>query len=328
MALQLDPELAALRERIRHSASHVMADIVRQMYPEAKLAIGPPTDDGFYYDFMVPEPFKDEDLEEIERRMRDVIAQDHTFVYKEYPRDEALAINKEEPLKLEIINEIPEEKAISTYRHGDFEDLCAGPHVKSTGKIPAFKLLNVAGAYWRGDEHRPMLQRIYGTAFESEEALEEHLHRLEEAKRRDHRRLGEELQLFTFIREVGRGLPLWLPNGTIIREELEKWAKETELKWGYQRIATPHIARGELYHISGHLPYYDEDMYPPIDIEGEIWLLDDASSSDTVAFVGIQTGLSLTSGIGTTTAPEVPSMLLSASKSITSLLTAPPSTTA
>ena len=193
MILKQDSDIAELRGRIRHSAAHIMADAVTQLYPDIKLAIGPPTDDGFYYDFLAPEPFRDEDLKRIERRMRGVIARDLPFEYREYPRDEALQLHSEEPLKLEVINEIPEDEAISTYRHGKFEDLCAGPHVESTSKIPAFKLLSVAGAYWRGDENRPMLQRIYGTAFESQEALDEHLHRLQEARRRDHRLLGKEL---------------------------------------------------------------------------------------------------------------------------------------
>ncbi|MCH8827012.1 MAG: threonine--tRNA ligase, partial [Chloroflexi bacterium] len=173
MTLRLDPEIAELRSRIRHSAAHVMADVVTKMYPDAKLAIGPPTDDGFYYDFMVAEPFKEEDLEAIEAKMREVIKRDHAFEYAEYAREEMLEKNANEPLKLEIINQIPADETISTYTHGDFEDLCVGPHVESTGKIPAFKLLSVAGAYWRGDEKRPMLKRLYRPAFETEEALDE-----------------------------------------------------------------------------------------------------------------------------------------------------------
>ena len=170
MALKQDSDLADLRERIRHSAAHVMADVVTRMFPEARLAIGPPTEDGFYYDFLSPEPFSDTDLEKIEASMREVIAEDLSFELHEYGREEALALNSDEPLKLEIIREIPEGEEITTYSHGEFEDLCAGPHVPSTGQIPAFKLLSVAGAYWRGDEKREMLQRIYGTAFESKEA--------------------------------------------------------------------------------------------------------------------------------------------------------------
>ena len=173
-----DQDLSDLRRRIRHSAAHVMADVVTKMFPGVKLAIGPPTDDGFYYDFDLTQPFTTDDLEAIERQMKEVMATDLPFEYREYPRDAALELHAEEPFKLEVIQEIPEDEAISTYRHGEFEDLCAGPHVESTGKIPAFKLLSVAGAYWRGDEHRPMLQRIYGTAFESQQALDEHLERL------------------------------------------------------------------------------------------------------------------------------------------------------
>ena len=266
-------DLVELRRRIRHSAAHVMADVVTRMFPGTRLAIGPPTEDGFYYDFDAPEPFSDDDLERIEGRMKEVIARDFSFELQEYPRDEALEMHSDEPMKLEIIGEIPEGESITTYRHGQFEDLCAGPHVESTGRIPAFKLLSVAGAYWRGDEGRQMLQRVYGTAFESQEALDEHLRRLEEAKLRDHRKLGEELGIFTFNDAVGRGLPLWLPAGTTIREELENWAKETERKWGYERIVTPHLSRSDLFYISGHLPYYQDDMYAPIDIEGEEYYL-------------------------------------------------------
>ena len=188
-------ELKNLREKIRHSTAHVMADVVTQLYPEAKLAIGPPTEDGFYYDFMVDTPFSDEDLKKIEAAMKKVISKDLPFIYAEYTREQISVMNQSEPLKLEVISGIPEQEVISTYSHGEFEDLCAGPHVESTGKIPAFKLLTVAGAYWRGDENRQMLQRIYGTAFESQDTLDEHLSRLKEAQRRDHRTLGKELDL-------------------------------------------------------------------------------------------------------------------------------------
>ena len=217
MTLKRHPETADLRQRIRHSTAHVMADVVTRMFPEAKLAIGPPTEEGFYYDFLVEEPFKEDDLDRIESRMREVIERDLPFEYAAHSRDEAVAMNADEPLKLEIIEDIPSGEAITTYRHGDFEDLCAGPHVESTGAIPAFKLLNVAGAYWRGDESRPMLQRIYGTAFESQEALDEHLGRLEEAKRRDHRTLGRELDLFSVHEETGPGLIIWHPKGSRVR---------------------------------------------------------------------------------------------------------------
>ncbi len=273
MALKQDSDIADLRERIRHSTAHVMADVVTQMFPDIKLAIGPPTEDGFYYDFLTPEPFRDEDLERIESRMKEVIARDLTFEYSEYPRDEALALNADEPLKLEIIGEIPEDEPISTYRHGEFEDLCAGPHVESTGKIPAFKLLSVAGAYWRGDEKRAMLQRIYGTAFESQDALDEHLHRLEEARRRDHRLLGRELDLFSVHDETGPGLIIWHPKGSRLRGIIEDFWKQEHYKAGYDLVYTPHIGRSTLWETSGHLDFYQENMYAAMDMDGQDYYL-------------------------------------------------------
>ena len=200
-----DSDLIELRQRIRHSTAHVMADVATRMFPDVKLALGPPTDDGFYYDFLTPRPFTDDDLQEIERHMAEVIARDLTFEHREYSRSDARAMNADNHLKLEIIDGIPEDEAITTYGHGDFEDLCGGPHVESTGRIPAFKLLSVAGSYWRGDENRDRLQRIYGTAFESDEALEEHLHRLEEAKRRDHRTSAASWTCSRYTTRPGRG---------------------------------------------------------------------------------------------------------------------------
>ena len=273
MALKPDPDLTELRQRIRHSASHVMADVVTKMYPDAKLAIGPPTDDGFYYDFLVSAPFKEEDLEEIEQRMSEVMARDLPFEYSEYSREDSLTMNSNEPLKLEIIDGIPEEEAISTYRHGDFEDLCAGPHVESTGRIPAFKLLSVAGAYWRGDEKRPMLQRIYGTAFENQDALDDYLHRLEEAKRRDHRLLGRELDLFSMHEEVGPGLIIWHPKGSRIRGIVEDFWKQEHYKAGYDLVYTPHIGRSTLWQTSGHLDFFKENMYAAMDMDGQDYYL-------------------------------------------------------
>ncbi|MCY3543880.1 MAG: threonine--tRNA ligase [Chloroflexi bacterium] len=273
MILKQDSDIAELRGRIRHSAAHIMADAVTQLYPDIKLAIGPPTDDGFYYDFLAPEPFRDEDLKRIERRMRGVIARDLPFEYREYPRDEALQLHSEEPLKLEVINEIPEDEAISTYRHGKFEDLCAGPHVESTSKIPAFKLLSVAGAYWRGDENRPMLQRIYGTAFESQEALDEHLHRLEEARRRDHRLLGRELDLFSIHDETGPGLIIWHPKGARLRSIVEDYWKQEHYRAGYELVYTPHIGRSTLWETSGHLDFYQENMYAAMEMDGQDYYL-------------------------------------------------------
>ena len=273
MALMQDSELAYLRERIRHSTAHVMADVVTTMFPDAKLAIGPPTEDGFYYDFLASQPFTDDKLAEIERRMKEVIGRDLPFVYSEYSREDSLAMNAEEPLKLEIINEIPEDEAISTYSHGDFEDLCAGPHVDSTGAIPAFKLLSVAGAYWRGDEKRPMLQRIYGTAWETQDALDEHLHRLEEARRRDHRILGRELDLFSIHDQTGPGLIVWHPKGARVRGVLEDYWKREHYKAGYDLVYTPHIGRSTLWETSGHLDFYRENMYAAMDMDGQEYYL-------------------------------------------------------
>ena len=271
MSDQID--LAELRKRIRHSAAHVMADVVTKMYPNAKLGIGPPTDDGFYYDFMVDEPFSEQDLARIEKRMRKVIQRDLSFEYREYPRDQAVHMNAEEPLKLEIIEDIPASEQITTYRHGDFEDLCAGPHVESTGKIPAFKLLSVAGAYWRGDESQPMLQRIYGTAFESKEALEEHLHRLEEAKKRDHRILGRQLDLFSIHDETGPGLVIWHPKGALTRGIVEDFWRSEHRKRGYDLVYTPHIGRSSLWETSGHLSFYKENMYAAMEMDGQDYYL-------------------------------------------------------
>ena len=273
MTMTHDPELADLRRRIRHSAAHVMADVVTRLFPDVKLAIGPPTEDGFYYDFLAPQPFRDEDLARIERRMRRVIAQDLAFEYAEYPREEALGLNAAEPLKLEIIREIPADEPISTYKHGEFEDLCAGPHVASTGAIPAFKLLSVAGAYWRGDENRPMLQRIYGTAFESQRALDEHLARLEEAKRRDHRLLGRELDLFSVHDETGPGLIVWHPKGARLRGIVEDFWKQRHYAAGYDLVYTPHIGRSTLWETSGHLDFYKENMYAAMEMDGQDYYL-------------------------------------------------------
>ena len=266
-------ELLLLRERIRHSTAHVMADVVKRMYPNVKLAIGPPTEDGFYYDFLVEKPFNDEDIKNIEDKMSEVIAQDLKFEYFEYSRQEVLELNQSEPLKLEIIAEIPDEEVISTYRHGSFEDLCAGPHVGSTGKIPAFKLLNVAGAYWRGDENRPMLQRIYGTAFESAELLEQHLNRIEEAKKRDHRTLGKELDLFSIHDEIGPGLIIWHPKGSIVRNLFEDFWKKEHYRRGYDLVHTPNVGRADLWRTSGHLEFFKENMFAASEMDGQEYYL-------------------------------------------------------
>lgn len=275
--------------KLRHSAAHVMAQAVQEMYPDVRLGIGPPIDTGFYYDFDLgkdssgkPRTFTPDDLAAIEKRMRQIIGGKHAFQYREVSADEARALFKDQPYKIELINglaqggideygnETDEKPVISTYRQDSFEDLCRGPHVEHTGKIPSdgFKLMTVAGAYWRGDEHNPMLQRIYGTAWPNKKALQQHLDMLEEAKKRDHRKLGKELEIFAFDEEVGPGLPLWLPNGGIIIEELEKLAKEQEEAHGYSRVRSPHLTKEDLFIRSGHLPYYEESMYPPMEMEG------------------------------------------------------------
>ena len=273
MALGEKIDLEERRRRIRHSAAHVMADVVVQMFPEAKLAIGPPTDDGFYYDFLVMQPFTTEDLEKIEGRMKATIAADLAFEYSEYTREQALRRNADEPFKTEIIQEIPEDEPISTYKHGGFEDLCEGPHVESTGKIPAFKLLNVAGAYWRGDENRTMLQRIYGTAFESQDALDAHLLQLEGARRRDHRVLGRELDLFSMHEETGPGLVIWHPKGSRIRGVVEEFWKQEHYRRDYDLVYTPHIGRSALWETSGHLDFYKENMYAAMEMDGQEYYL-------------------------------------------------------
>ena len=268
-----EQDLIELRKRIRHSSAHVMADVVTKMFPDAKLGIGPPTEDGFYYDFMVGKPISDQDLARIEKQMRKTIQRNLPFEFHEYQRDDALTMNSNEPLKLEIINEIPTEEPITTYKHGNFEDLCAGPHVESTGKIPAFKLLSVAGAYWRGDENQPMLQRIYGTAFESQEALETHLNNLEEAKKRDHRLLGRDLDLFSIHEETGPGLIIWHPKGSRVRGIVEDFWRDEHRKRGYDLIYTPHIGRSTLWETSGHLGFYKENMYAAMEMDGQEYYL-------------------------------------------------------
>ena len=253
-------DLAAYRHRLRHSVSHVMAGAVVELFPEAKLAIGPPTDDGFYYDFLVSRPFSPEDLVTIEERMRRDIAASIPFHRKELSRGEAEEQFAAQPFKLELIAGIPAGEPISTYRHGIFEDLCEGPHVESTDAIKTFKLLSVAGAYWRGDEKRPMLQRIYGTAFESQEALEEHLHQLEEAQRRDHRVLGKELGLF-FFDPLAPASPFFMPKGALVYNLLVEYMRGLYKRYGYQEVITPQIFGTDLWRRSGHYENYIENMY-------------------------------------------------------------------
>ena len=268
-----DHDLKSLRYKIRHSTAHVMAEVVTRLFPETKLAIGPPTEDGFYYDFLTDVPLSDDDLERIETEMLKVIKQNLPFVYSEYTRKEIEEMNSNEPLKLEVISEIPDGEVISTYSHGDFEDLCAGPHVESTGNIPAFKLLNVAGAYWRGDESRQMLQRVYGTAFESQEELTLHLDRLEEARKRDHRILGRDLDLFSVHEDVGAGLIIWHPKGARVRSLFEDFWKSEHYKREYELVYTPNIGRGNLWETSGHLDFFKESMFSPSNTDDQEYYL-------------------------------------------------------
>jgi threonyl-tRNA synthetase len=256
--------------RLRHSAAHLLAQAVLELYPGAKLGIGPPIENGFYYDFDLPQPIGEEDLPRIEERMRQIAARNLDIVRLETSREEARQLIEkigQLPYKLELLDAIPEGETISFYQQGDFIDLCRGPHVPNTGEIKHFKLLSIAGAYWRGDERNKMLTRIYGTAFFSEQELEDYLHRLEEAKRRDHRKLGRELGLFMISPEVGPGLPMLLPKGATIRRVLEEFILQEELKAGYQHVRTPEIANLNLYRTSGHYPYYKDSMYPPMVFE-------------------------------------------------------------
>ncbi|MCK5608473.1 threonine--tRNA ligase [Candidatus Pacearchaeota archaeon] len=259
----------------RHSLAHIMAQAVLDMFPEANLAIGPDIDNGFYYDFELPRTLIPEDLPIIEKKMKHIIKQNQKFEKYHEPIDKAMEFLKstKQDFKVELAADLKEggEKELSFYKNGTFVDMCRGPHVESTGKInpKTFKLSKIAGAYWRGDEKRPMLQRIYGLAFDTPEELQEYLEMMKEAEKRDHRKLGKEMELFTFDENVGPGLPLWLPKGTVMIEELEKLAKEMEYKAGYVRVRTPHLTKGKLYEMSGHLPLYAESMYPPMKMDGE-----------------------------------------------------------
>src|SRR5712675_1798750 len=267
-------------ERLRHSASHVLATAILKIWPEAQFAAGPPVENGFYYDVDLPHRISPDDFEKIEAEMKKEIKENHPFERMEVSRDEALELgnkgrlaalnerNAPSKFKLDIIENIPAGEKISLFRNGDFIDLCAGPHVMRTGNVGAFKLTSVASAYYKGDEKNPQLQRIYGTAFKNKTQLEEHFKMLEEAKKRDHRKLGQDMGLYVIDTEyVGAGLPLWLPKGAAICEELEKLAKETEFAAGYVRVKTPHIAKEKLYLTSGHLPVlYKESMFPPMEL--------------------------------------------------------------
>src|SRR3954462_4092627 len=265
-------------ERLRHSAAHVLATAILKIWPEAQFAAGPPVENGFYYDVELDHRISPDDFEKIEAEMKKEIKANHTFERVVVSRDEALDManrgvlgalgerSSPSKFKLDIIQNIPEGEEISLYRNGEFTDLCAGPHVMRTGNIGAFKLTSVASAYYKGDEKNPQLQRVYGTAFKNKTQLDEYFAMLEEAKKRDHRKLGKELELFTFDDDVGPGLPLWLPRGAAIIDELEKLARETEFASGYQRVRSTNLARESLYIKSGHLPYYKDSMFPPMEL--------------------------------------------------------------
>lgn len=261
------PEL----EMMRHSAAHVMAEAVCKLFPEAKLGIGPAIEDGFYYDFDLPRPLTPDDLEQVSALMAESIKARQPFQRQEVSREEALALFANQPYKIELIREMPEGEVISIYRHGDFLDLCRGPHLEHTGQLrwDALKLLNTAAAYWRGDEHRPMLQRIYGTIWPSKADLKAYLERLEEIERRDHRRLGKELDLFSTHEEAGAGLVYWHPKGSRIRQEVEDFWRKRHYEGGYDVLFTPHIGRAWLWETSGHLDFYRDGMYSPMDIDGQ-----------------------------------------------------------
>ena len=273
--------------QLRHSTAHVMAQAVLEMFPEGKIAIGPPIEDGFYYDFDLPRSLTPEDLEVIEQRMREVIGGNHPFLRRDLSPGEAKALYADQPYKLELIDgivaggvdeygeKVEGDVVLSTYKHDLFEDLCRGPHVDSTGQIPtdAFKLLSIAGAYWRGDERRPMLQRIYGTVWPHKAELDDYLHRLEEAERRDHRKLAYQLDLYSTHEEAGAGLIYWHPNGARIRHEIETFWREEHFKGGYDLVYTPHIGKADLWQTSGHLEFYSEGMYAPLTIDEQEYYL-------------------------------------------------------
>jgi len=257
---------------MRHSVAHVMAEAVQSIFPDARFGIGPAIKDGFYYDFDLPRSLTPDDLPVIEKKMSEIIAADLPFSQKEVAREEAKRLFASQPYKLELIDEIPDKK-VSIYQQGAFVDLCRGPHINSTGGIKAFKLVSIAGAYWRGDEHCPMLQRIYGVAFATKEALDEHLKKLEEAARRDHRKLGKELDLFSIHEEAGPGLVHWHPKGAVIRRVIEDFWKDEHCKRGYDIVYTPHIAKVGLWQTSGHWDFYHDYLYSPMDVEGQQYII-------------------------------------------------------
>jgi len=257
---------------MQHSASHVMAEAVQSIFPEAKFGIGPAIENGFYYDFDLPRSLTPDDLPLIEAKMNEIIASNVPFVRQEVTKEEARQVFAAQPYKLELIDEIQDESVI-LYRQGSFVDLCRGPHVSSTGEIKAFKLVSIAGAYWRGDEHHPMLQRIYGVAFDTEEALAQHLKKLDEAAKRDHRKLGKDLDLFSIHDEAGPGLVHWHPKGAVIRRLIENFLTDELIKRGYDIVYTPHIAKVDLWKTSGHWEFYRDYLYSPIEVEGQEYII-------------------------------------------------------
>ncbi len=271
----IDSEKTIADEKLpimRHSAAHVMAEAVLSIFPDAKFGIGPAIENGFYYDFELPRSLHPDDLLVIETKMAEVMAADLPFVRQEVDKEEARRLFAHQPYKMELIDEVPDEK-VSIYRQGSFVDLCRGPHVDSTGEIGVFKLVSIAGAYWRGDEHRPMLQRIYGVAFDTKEALTTHLKKLEEASRYDHRRLGRELDLFSIHDEAGPGLVHWHPKGAVIRRVIEDFWKDEHVKRGYDIVYTPHLAKLDLWKTSGHWEFYRDYLYSPMEIEGQEYIV-------------------------------------------------------
>ena len=254
---------------LRHTAEHLLHTAMQNLYPSLKKAMGPATNEGFYFDFDLDEKINEENFPKIEKEMARLIKLDLPMIQEFISFDKAKKIFKGNLYKIDWVNEIEKRKEkFSIYKMGDMDlDLCSGPHVASTGKVEAFKLLSVAGAYWHGSEKNKMLTRIYGTCFSTKEELDKYLENLELSKKYDHRRLGQELGLFTISDQVGPGLVLWMPNGNIIKEQIESWAKKTEEEWGYKRVTTPSITKSGLFHTSGHLPYYKDDMYPPMKLD-------------------------------------------------------------
>ena len=272
--LKKDADIAL--EIIRHDCAHVMAEAVQELFPDTQITIGPAIDNGFYYDFSFKKPFISEDLKKIEKKMLQIIEKSMPFTREVWDRNSAISYfdNIGQTYKSEIIKDLPEDEEITVYKQGEWLDLCRGPHMPTTGHIgKAFKLMKVAGAYWRGDEKNEMLTRIYGTAWRTEKELKTYLNMLKEAEKRDHRKIGKQMKIFTFDDEVGPGLPLWLPNGSVIIEQIEQLAKETEEDAGYDRVKTPHITKGSLYEKSGHLSHYKESMFPAMDIDGNEYYL-------------------------------------------------------